>query len=65
VTQAIALAGGFTKLAYRNGTKVIRMKNGLSVVIQVRARDIIEKGEKALDIYLKPNDLITVPESFF
>ena len=65
VTQAIALAGGFTKLAYRNGTKVIRAKNGENRFIQVKVRDIIEHGDKSLDIILQPNDLITVPESFF
>lgn len=65
VTQAISLAGGFTKLAHRNGTKVIRMEKGKPLVFQVKAREIIENGKKSLDIYLKPGDLITVPESFF
>ncbi len=65
VTQAISLAGGFTKLAYRNGTKVIRMEQGKPLVFQVKVREIIENGKKSLDIYLIPGDLVTVPESFF
>ena len=65
VTQAIALAGGFTKLAYRNGIKVIREKDGKTLVIPVKFRNIVDDGDKSLDIILQPNDLITVPESFF
>lgn len=65
VSQAIALAGGLTKIASPNGTKVIRRVNGEEEVISVHLNDILGDGDLRGDIPLKPGDLIVVPESFF
>jgi len=63
VTQAIALAGGFTEIAYWNGTRVIRTLGGKEEVIRVRVGEILDEGNRAQDIPLKPNDIVVVPES--
>lgn len=63
VTQAIALAGGFTEIAYWNGTRVVRTVNGKEEVIKVPVGQILSDGERLHDIELKPNDIIVVPES--
>ena len=65
VMEAITMAGGFTKLAYQNKTKIIRILNGKKETIKVSVGDIIKKGDKNKDIKLKAGDTIVVPESFF
>jgi polysaccharide export outer membrane protein len=66
VLQAIAMAGGFSKIADVNGTKILRIdENGKEQTIMIRIKDITGKGEKDKDLPLKPNDVIFVPESFF
>ena len=63
--EAIAMAGGFTKDADINGTKVIRISGGKKETIRIRVKDITDKGEKEKDIVLEPDDIVFVPESFF
>jgi polysaccharide export outer membrane protein len=65
VVEAIALAGGFSKYAEANGTKIIRSKDGKETTIRVRVKDITDRGDKSKDVALEPGDVIVVPESFF
>ncbi len=65
VMEAIALAGGFTKAAAVNGVRIIRIENGKEKTINVKANEIIKKGDKNKDVEVAPNDAIFVPESFF
>ena len=65
VLEAIAMAGGFSKEANVNGTRILRVEDGEEKTIPIRVKDITEKGEKDKDIPLKPNDVVFVPESFF
>lgn len=64
ILQAIIRAGGFTKIAAPSRTKVIRGKNGTEETIEVDISDII-KGDKEKDIYIKADDIVVIPESFF
>ena len=64
ILQAITKAGGFTKIAAPSRTKVIRGKNGTEETIEVDIPDII-KGDKEQDIYIKADDIVVIPESFF
>lgn len=65
VTRAIAQAGGLTKTASPNGTRIIRKYNDREEIIPVRLNDILKGGDLTHDISLLPGDLIVVPESFF
>ncbi|MFH0917769.1 MAG: SLBB domain-containing protein [Candidatus Omnitrophota bacterium] len=65
IIEAIALAGGFTKDAAINATKIIRSKDGKEEVIKVNIKDITQKNEKNKDVLLEPEDIVFVPESFF
>jgi len=65
ISQAIAMAGGLTRIASPNGTKVIRKINGEKEVISVPLNDILKDGDLREDIPMKPGDLVVVPESFF
>ena len=65
VIEAISLAGGFTKIAAKNGVKVMRLDNGKKKTIIVRVADISRKGDKTEDVQLKRGDILFVPESLF
>ncbi|MDT8318319.1 MAG: polysaccharide biosynthesis/export family protein [bacterium] len=64
ILQAVTRAGGFTKIAAPSRTKVIRGKDGAEETINVDISDII-KGDKEKDIYIKADDIVVIPESFF
>ena len=63
--EAIGMAGGFTSIAARNKTRVIRVEDGVEKIIQVKMDAIMDAGKKIKDVLIKPNDVIVVPESFF
>jgi polysaccharide biosynthesis/export protein len=63
--EAVAMAGGFTKDADINNTKIMRVEDGEKETIKIRVKDITEKGEKDKDIILKADDIVYIPESFF
>ncbi len=62
VTQAIALAGGFTALAEKNQVRVTRIdRTGVRRVFVLRVEEILEGRRDDFD--LEPGDVIYVPES--
>jgi len=63
--EALTEAGGQTKMAALNRTKIIRVVDGDEQTIRVKVDDIIKSGEKSKDVILRPGDIIVVPESFF
>jgi polysaccharide export outer membrane protein len=65
LVEAIIMAGGFTKIAARNRTRIIRMEDEVEKIIQVKVDAITEAGKKGLDVLIKPGDVIVVPESYF
>jgi polysaccharide biosynthesis/export protein len=62
---AIGMAGGFTRIAARNRTRIIRLENGVEKIIEVKVDAITKAGKKIQDVPIKPGDVIVVPESFF
>ncbi len=62
---AIGSAGGFTNIAARNKTRIIRVENGEETIITVNVDAITSAGRKIQDVRIKPEDIIIVPESFF
>lgn len=65
VLEAIAMAGGFTKDADVNNTRIIRITDEKKETLIIKVKDITERGEKQKDIVVQPEDIIFVPESFF
>lgn len=65
LVEAIGMAGGFTRIASRNKTRIIRVEEGVEKIIQVKVDAIIKAGKKIQDVVIQPNDVIVVPESFF
>ncbi len=63
VVEAVTLAGGFTPLASKNGTTITRAENGQKTTTRVPVEEI-GRG-KAKNVYLRPGDIISVPEMLF
>jgi len=65
IVEALIMAGGFTQIAARNKTRIIRLEDGMEKIIQVQVDAITGSGKKGMDVLIKPGDVIVVPESFF
>lgn len=65
LVEAISMAGGFTPIAARNRTRIIRVEEGREKIIEVKVDAITDAGKKIQDVLIQPNDIIVVPESFF
>lgn len=64
IVQAIAMAGGFTSIASPGRVTVVRRNGGKEETFKIDAKKMTKDGrEKVFEI--QPNDIITVPESFF
>jgi len=61
VVQAVTLAGGFTKTSRPNSTVVTRIVSGAEVRSEVPVEDISRGRQK--NFYLRPGDIVFVPES--
>lgn len=65
LVEAIGMAGGFTRIAARNKTRIIRVEDGTEKIINVKVDAITKAGKKIQDVIIQPDDVIVVPESFF
>jgi polysaccharide biosynthesis/export protein len=65
LVQAIARAGGFTDVAATDRVNVIRSENGVEKKIVVNVAAIIKGADRSKDLELKPDDVISVPETIF
>lgn len=65
LVEALSKAGGFTQIAARNKTRIIRVEGGIEKIIQVKVDAITKSGQKAQDVKILPGDIIVVPQSFF
>lgn len=65
IVEAISMAGGFSPIASRNKTRIVRNEGGVEKIYEVRVDAITKGGKIAQAVFIKPNDVIIVPESFF
>ncbi len=61
LAELISLAGGPTEKACMNAATIIRMENGKSETLKVKAADIMDAKEK--DIALRPGDRVNIPRA--
>lgn len=57
--------GGLSEFASGNKSKIIRKENGSDVVINVRIKDLLNKGDMSQNVRLMPGDVLIIPESVF
>lgn len=65
IVEAISMAGGFSHIAARNRTRVVRLEKGKEKIFVVNMDAITKSGKMIQAVPIKPNDLIVVPESYF
>lgn len=65
IVEAIGTAGGFTPIANKRKTRIIRVEDHVEKVITVNVNAITNAGKKIQDVIIEPGDIIVVPESFF
>ncbi len=65
VLEAITMAGGLTKYAASNRTKVITHEGGTDKTLKVDIKAITKGGDRSKDVVLKPGDVVFVPQSYF
>lgn len=63
--QAIAKAGGFTDLASIDRVRIVREVAGEKKTIKVRVSRLLRGRRRGEDVKLRPNDVITVPQTVF
>ena len=63
IVEAITVAGGFTPMAAKNDTTITRVEDGRKTSFRVPVSDISEG--KASNYFLRPGDIILVPERLF
>jgi protein involved in polysaccharide export with SLBB domain len=63
IVEAIGQVGGFTPMAMKNGTTITRVEQGKKVSMVVPVADISEG--KAGNYFLRPGDIVLVPERIF
>jgi len=57
--------GGLTEFASGNKAKVIRVKDGRQMQIDVRLDDLVKQGDITANIGMAPGDILIIPESWF
>jgi protein involved in polysaccharide export with SLBB domain len=63
--KAILRAGGFGDFANRKAVKVIRKTDTGTETTELNMVDILERGRVDLDVVLKPDDFVIVPQRAF
>lgn len=63
ILEAITLAGGFTASSAKNDTTITRTESGKKSTVRVPVSSIGEG--RARNVYVRPGDIISVPERIF
>lgn len=65
VLDAILAVGGLGPFASGNRSKIIRVEGGKQREIKVKLDNVVNKGDLATNVPLKPGDVLVVPETAF
>lgn len=63
--EAILDAGGFSKFASPNDTRIVRTAEGHVQILKIKAKKLIREGDLTQNVVLQGGDLVIVDESFF
>ncbi|MBB6091627.1 polysaccharide export outer membrane protein [Povalibacter uvarum] len=65
VLDAVLAVGGLGPFASGNRAKIIRTENGKPREIKVKLDNVVNKGDLATNVALKPGDVLVIPETAF
>jgi polysaccharide export outer membrane protein len=63
VLDAVLATGGLGPFAAGNRAKIVRRVDGKEVTLRVKLANLINKGDMAQNLELRPGDVLVVPES--
>lgn len=63
VLDLVLAAGGLTDYAAGNRSKLVRTENGKTIDLRVKLDRLVNKGDMAQNLLLKPGDVLVVPET--
>jgi polysaccharide export outer membrane protein len=63
--DVLIAVGGVTEFASGNKASIIRTVDGKPQRLNVRLNDLIKEGDISANIYMRPGDVLVIPESFF
>ena len=63
--DVLIAVGGVTEFASGNSASIIRTVDGKAEKLPVRLNDLIKSGDISANIYMRPGDVLIIPESFF
>jgi len=65
VLDALMEAGGFTKFASKNDTKIVRRSGDKEEIVKVKGKRLMEGGDSSQNLPLRRGDMVIVEEGFF
>jgi polysaccharide export outer membrane protein len=65
VLDAVLASGGLGQFAAGNRAKLVRTENGKTREIRIKLSNLVNDGDLAQNLLLKPGDVLVVPESRF
>lgn len=65
VLDALMEAGGFTKFASKNDTKIVRRSGDKEEIVKVKGKRLMEGGDSSQNLLLRRGDMVIVEEGFF
>jgi polysaccharide export outer membrane protein len=57
--------GGLAEFAAGNRAKLVRYEHGEQTVLRVRLQDLVEKGDISANMFMRPGDVLIIPEARF
>ncbi len=63
--DVLIAVGGVTEFASGNKATIIRTVDGKPQKLNVRLNDLIKEGDISANVYMRPGDVLVIPESFF
>ena len=57
--------GGLSEFASGNKAKIVRNDNGNELVVNVRIKDLLNRGDMTQNVRMQPGDVLIIPESVF
>jgi polysaccharide export outer membrane protein len=63
--DVLIAVGGITEFASGNKASIIRTVDGKTQKLAVRLDDLIKQGDISANTYMRPGDVLVIPESFF
>ena len=65
VLDVIIEVGGLSEFASGNRARIVRQSGSEETVINVRLKDLINKGDMRQNVRMRPGDVLVIPESAF